>query len=197
MGLLLEAAKHWDNLSNTSYHIITGYKKRLNTINLMFRSVDFDHLSGIHYAKDIDFKLHRNEFRGEKLIQALLSQKLDDSLIEKSINWPKISDRLSAILDICNILESDFVLYKFSPNRLPFHSEISAVFFLYSEQYQNGLFLFLDTENNDYYCKSVFKKNIRDYRINQTRLTILKKTKIVCDAEEILYVYPKFTDETL
>jgi len=150
MGLLLEAAKHWDKLGNTSYCITTGYKKQMNIINLMFRNVDFDHLSGIHYADDIDFKLHRNEYRGGKLIPALISGKLDDGLIEKSINWDKISDRLSAILDICKILESDFVMYKFSPRRLPFHSDISAMFFLYSEQHQNGVFLFLDA--NIKYC---------------------------------------------
>lgn len=195
MGLLLDAARHWNSLNNTSYCIITGYKKQTNIINLLFRNIDFDHLSGIHYANDIDFKLHRNQYRGEKLVPALLSQKLDDTLIEKSINWSKISDRLSAIIDICKILDSDFILYKFSRRKLPFYSDISAAFFLYSEQHQNGVFLFLDSEDSIYYCKSIFKKDIRDYRENQTRLTVLKKTKIINGNQEVLYTYPNFIDK--
>ncbi|MBE6964576.1 MAG: hypothetical protein E7441_00905 [Ruminococcaceae bacterium] len=194
MGLFLEAAKCWNSLQNTSYCITFGKNKKLKNINLIFRDVDFDHLSGIHYADDVDFKLHRNEYRGDKLIPALLSQKLDDGLIEKSSNWGKISDRLSAVTNICDVLESNFTLYYFSPNRLTFHSTITAVYFLYSEQFSNGIFLFLDKEENCFYCKSVFSKDVRDYCINQTRLKVLKKTKMVCGEEKTLFVHPNFKE---
>ena len=128
MGLFLDAARQWDCLADTSYTITVGRRKQMDEIKLIFRRVDFDHLSGIHYADDIDFKLHRNEYRGEKLIPALLSHKLDDTLIEKSINWGiKISDRLTAIVDIQKILDSDFKLYRFSARKLPFYSDILTV----------------------------------------------------------------------
>lgn len=196
MGLFLDAARQWDCLANTSYTITVGHRKQMDTIKLIFRCVDFDHLSGIHYADDIDFKLHRNEYRGEKLIPALLSHKLDDSLIEKSINWDaKISDRLTAIVDIQKILESDFKIYRFSGRKLPFYSDISAIYFLYSEQCQNGVFLFLDQENECFYCKSVFRKDARDYCINQTSWTVLKKVKTVNDKDEVIYVYPKYRED--
>ena len=196
MGLFLDAAKQWQSLYDTSYTIMIGHKKQMNTIKLVFRSVDFDHLSGIHYADDIDFKLHRNEYRGDKLIPALLSQKLDDELIEKSVNWDsKISERLTAIIDIRKILDTDFKLYRFSGKKLPFYSDIVAAYFLYSEQCQNGVFLFGDKDDECFYCKSIFKKDARNYCTNQTSLTVLKKVKTVNNIDEVLYVYPKYREQ--
>lgn len=195
MGLFLDAANKWESLSDTYYTIVVGHKKQMNTIKLVFRSVDFDHLSGIHYADDIDFKLHRNEYRGEKLIPALLSGKLNDTLIEKSVNWEsKISERLTSIIDICKVLDTDFKIYKFSRKKLPFYSDISALYFLYSEQCHNGVFLFVDKDDECFYCKSVFKKDSRDYCTNQTSLTILKKVKTVNNIDEVLYKYPKYRE---
>ena len=39
--------------------------------------------------------------------------KLDDALIEKSQSWYKISERLSAIIHLDDILDSEFSIYKF------------------------------------------------------------------------------------
>ena len=67
MGLLLDAAQQWDRMQNVSYKIVIGRKHTSNTINLIFRTMDFDHLSGIHYIEDVDFGMHRREYRGKKL----------------------------------------------------------------------------------------------------------------------------------
>lgn len=67
MGLFLDAAVCWKRMLDISYTIIIGHKNEKQTIQLQFHPVDFDHLSGIHYANDIDFHLPRRVFRGEKL----------------------------------------------------------------------------------------------------------------------------------
>ena len=161
---------------------------------MTFRLEDFDHLSGMQYANDIDFGLHRNQYRGDKLIPALLSEKLDDKLIEKSQSWNKISERLSAIIHLDEILDSDFVIYKFDRFKLPFHSDIKAAYCIYSETHKNGVFLFLDEEQRCYYCKSVFEKDCNDYRTNQTRWTVLKKEKTTELGTKTIFLHKSFVE---
>lgn len=194
MGLFLDAAVKWNSLQNTQYFLVLGHKKSTEYINMTFRPEDFDHLSGMQYANDIDFGLHRNQYRGHKLIPALLSEKLDDKLIEKSKSWDKISERLSAIIHLDEILDSDFLIYKFDRFKLPFHSDIKAAYCIYSETYKNGVFLFLDEEQRCYYCKSVFEKDCNDYRTNQTRWTVLKKEKTTELGTKTIFLHKSFVE---
>ena len=195
MSLFLDAAKRWESLLNISYTFIIGHKKNTETIRLFFRRIDFDHLSGIHKANDIDFKLSRKVYRGEKLINALLSGKLDDKLIEKSIYWNQISDRLIDINRLERILDSDFRIYQFNPRKLNFHSDIRANYLIFSEQYQTGIFLFIDKDQDTDYCKSIFSKDDRDYTINQTKWTVLKKIKRHEDTEEVLFLNESYREQ--
>lgn len=194
MGLFFDAAVKWSRLQNTQYLLVLGHKKSTEYINITFRPEDFDHLSGMQYANDIDFGLHRNQYRGDKLIPALLSKKLDDSLIEKSQSWDKISERLSAIVRLDVILDSDFLIYKFDRFKLPFHSDIKAAYCIYSEIHKNGVFLFLDEEQRCYYCKSVFEQDCNDYRANQTRWTVLKKEKTTELGTKMIFLHKSFVE---
>ena len=83
MSLFLDAANAWNQLLSRSYNIIIGHKQESRTIDLNFQIADFDHLSGIQHATDVDFKLPRKQYRGNNLIPALIDLKLDSTLIEK------------------------------------------------------------------------------------------------------------------
>lgn len=194
MSLFLDAAKKWNSMQDTEYHIVLGHKKSTEYITITFRTEDFDHLAGMQYATDVDFGLHRNQYRGTKLISALLTGKLDAELIEKSQSWQKISERLSALVCLDTILESDFSIYKFDRCKLPFHSEIKAAYCIYSDIHKSGVFLFLDEENRCYYCKSVFEADQNDYRTNQSKWTVLKKDKVTEDGSETLFIHRSFAD---
>lgn len=194
MNLLLSAAESWHSLLETHYSFMIGRSGSAKCINLYFRADDFSHLSGIHYANDVDFKLHKKEYRGTKLISALMAGRLDGALIEKSRNWPQIKGRLNAILHMRTILESDFRIYRFSPNKLPFHSQIAAEYLLYSEGLGDGVFLFFDQDAGTYYCKSVFEKGSSDYRTNQSAWTVLAKTKYDNGQEIMLFKHPNYKE---
>ena len=194
MGLFLSAANAWASLLSTSYKLRIGHKGTMKELLLQFHAVNFDHLSGMHYAKDIDFKRHRKEYQGAKLLSVLQSGVLDDSLIEKSVNWPKISNRLTAIIHLQEILESDFEIYSFSPSRLPFPSKIQAAYFLFSEAINDGVFLFLDEKSGSYYCKSAFHDDAHDYRAGQSRWTVLTKSRCSADSEILLYKNPHYKE---
>lgn len=188
MGLFLEAAKSWKRLQSISYTFIIGHKDVAKTIHLCFRPVDFDHLSGIHKADDVDFKLHRRVYRGAKLADAVISQKINHNLIEKSIHWTQIADRLCSIILLEKILDSDFCIYSFNPCKLPFYSKIEANYLIYSDQYQMGVFLFIAPDQSVDYCKSIFSKDDQDFTVNQTKWAMLKKIKSHGDTEDILFV---------
>lgn len=192
MGLFLTAARAWEALSNVSYIITIGRKGQSESFTLVFRPLDFDHLSGIQYITDIDFGIHRNEYRGEKLISALKSGRIDESLIERSQFWPKAAGRLQSIIDIRCILESPFSIYRFNSKKLSFYSTLQATYLIYSDERQSGIFLFLDRDNMLCYCKSIFEMDNRDYRQNQTRLTVLKVIKRTGEAEQTIWTHPNY-----
>ena len=172
-----------------------GKQHQSEMIYIQFRPIDFSHLSGIHYARDVDLG-PRWSYQGVRLIPALLSGKLNDMKIEKSQELIRIDDRLCAIMKIDEILDSNFSIYRFSPKKLSFHSTIAASYLIYSETYQEGIFLFLDKDQNICYCKSVFSANTHDYRQNQTRWTVLEKIKVNGTSETILYTHPSYSKQT-
>ena len=195
MSLFLDAAEKWSNLLDVTYSICIGHKGQNKILQLVFREDDFDHLSGMQYVKDVDFKLHRNEYRGRKLLQAVFSNKIDPTLIEKSAEWPRISCRLNGIQNIREFLNSDFKIYEFSARKLPFFSKISASYVLYNSELKEGLFLFLDKDASHYYCKSIFMDEMQNYTANQTNWVVLKKDMVENGSVTCLYLNPSYKEE--
>lgn len=76
------------------------------------------------------------------------------------------------------------------PRRLPFYTDIKASYLLTDEQSRTA-FLFTDTADNgsSYYAHSAFIMDDRDYRLNQTRLTVLQiqRTNLQTDETALLY----------
>lgn len=194
MSLFLDAAVCWKNMLDISYTFVIGHKRDIQTIQLQFQPDEFAHLSGFHYVTDVDFHLPRQALYGKKLIQAVISGKIQETSIEKSTHWDKVSQRLQDILFLEKILDDDFQIFQFHAYKLPFHSKIDANYLIYSTKYQTGIFLFIDREQSRDYCRSIFSKDSRDYTINQTQWTILEKRKCMHGQEKLLFVHPSFHD---
>ena len=177
MSLFLDAAKVWLQLIDVSYEITIGRRNKKEIIRLTFQMEDFDHLSGIQYAKDIDFRLPRKKYRGDQLIPALLNNKIAANQIEKSEKWGDIKTRLQAIICLQKLLDTDFDIYEFNPNKLRFHTSIKAAYCIYSKELDCGIFLFIDKTSGRFYCKSIFQKDGRNFTENQTAWTVLKKDR--------------------
>lgn len=192
MCLFLQAAAAWTDLLTTEYVFILGYKNKEYNIHLIFEKVDFYHLSGMHYAKDVDFKIPFKKMYGEKLIDLIASNKINACDIEKSKNWERIKGRLESIITLKKILESNFLIYRFAPNKLGFNSEILAKYLIHSPDLNLSLFLFLDDAGERFYCKSIFTEQNRDYTQNQTQYKVLRKTKIEDSTETELFRSPSY-----
>ena len=192
MGLLLDAAIAWNDLSNISYVIDVVKNRKKEQIELTFLSEDFPHLAGMQYATDVDFGVRKAEYYGGKLIPILLNKRIDDSRIEKGQNWDQISGRLSAIINLQNILDNDFKIVSFNKYKVRGYCTIDADFLIKSEISKDIYFVFFDKESGRHYCRSAFRKSIKDYTENQTPVIVLQKIKIVKDIPKTLFLKPGF-----
>lgn len=194
MCLLTEAARRWEQLSKTEYHIVAGKRGKAFSIHLKFDFADFPHLSGMQYAQDADFGIRASEYYGAKLVPALLSGKMDGSRMESSRNWGKIEGRLKAIIGLKETLEGSFLIAFFNSRKVRANSRIDADYVIKNAQSGETYFVFIDEENGRHYCKSAFEKENVDYMENQTMLTVLKKEKIEDGAIMELYRHPNFRE---
>lgn len=187
MGIFLDAARAWDELCKISYSIVLGHRGSLHTLHLTFEPQDFPHIVGMQYAKDVDFGLRPAEYYGTKLLGAVLSGKLDERRICNSRAWSRIEGRLTAIVNLRQTLSGAFDIAKFNPRKVYGSCNINAEYVIKNRLSGETFFVFLDSENGRYYCKSAFRSEHLDYMRFQTQMKVLLVTKQDCFGEEVLY----------
>ena len=196
MCLLVKAAQEWERLSKIEYYIVAGRRGKAVTIRLGFDLADFPHLSGMQYARDVDFGIRPSEYYGEKLIPALLSGRMDGRRIECGRNWERISGRLDAIIGLKETLEGNFLIAHFNPRKVRTNSNIDADFIIKNERSGETYFVLIDEKDGQrHYCKSAFAKENVDYMENQSMLTVLKKEKTENGETKVLYRHPNFKED--
>lgn len=187
MGLLLDAARCWNDLHDVKYILDVARKGSLERVELSFLYEDFPHLAGMQYARDVDFGIRRSEYYGERLIPALLDKNMIDTKMEESRNWERITGRLKAIVNLQNVLDGEFTIVFFNKKKVRGFSQIEARFAIRSVTWGDVYFIFLDERSGRYYCKSAFRKETIDYTENQSIMAVLQKSKITAGKTEILY----------
>lgn len=194
MGKLFDAAVAWNNLLDTNYDLLLGRKGKAASLRLDFQPEDFPHMAGIQYADDVDFGLRKAEIHSAKFLTKILHNEIDDTTIEKSANWKRINGRLAGIIALEETLDSEFLIYKFNPDRVPYGTTIHAEYVIKNVQSGIIFFVFIDQNRVRWFCRSVFRLNVADYTENQARVTVLKKQKR--KGNEILsdYISPKYRE---
>lgn len=197
MGLFLDAANAWNDLNNIRYILDLGRNGRLTRIDLSFLIEDFPNLAGMQYAKDVDFGIRRAQYYGKRLIPALLNGHLDDTKIESSRNWDRISGRLTAIVNLQNTFDNEFSIVSFNKAKVRGYSQLEAKFAIKSKISDDIYFIFLDERSGCYYCKSAFRKELTDYTENQSPMRILQKVKIAGDSQNCLFIKEGYIPEQI
>jgi hypothetical protein len=192
MGLLMAAACAWAELCGTKYIIELGHKGVQHSINLTFEPDDFPHIAGMQYAKDIDFGLNRSEYFGKNLIPAIVSGRMEEERICKARSWDKIEGRLKAIVNIPQTLSGNFIIAKFNRNKVNKSCSIDAEYVIKNTVSGETFFVFLDSDNDRYYCKSAFQNDHTDYLLNQTVMTVLQVIMETPSEKVELYRHPNF-----
>ena len=188
MDLLYEAAVAWSALLPFRYDILCGKSKRLYPIALTFEAREFYHLAGFPHMKDIAFPIR---FSQAKALDKVLSGVLTEELVRKSNHYEQIiKPKLLAIVQLEKLLNRCPGAYLFSPRRLPFYTDIRATYLL-TDEHTNTAFLFTDTANSgqSFFARSAFIMGDRDYRLNQSRMTVLQidRTNLQTSVVEAIY----------
>lgn len=195
MGMLLDAARAWDELCKMSYSIKLGHKKKLYRIELTFAPEELPHLVGMQYAKDVDWGLRRTEYYGANLAAAVLSGKLDEMRICNAREWPCIQGRLKAILNLQNTLSGDFDIARFNPKKVSGSCNINAEYIIRNNVSGEVFFVFLAPGRDGYFCKSAFQNDYIDYMRFQTPMKVLEVVKRSGVEEDVLFRHPNYSED--
>lgn len=195
MDLLYDAAVVWNQLLGRKYEIICGRKGKQYTIVLDFEAGEFYHLAGFPHMKDLVLPV---KFAQTKALRKVLDRAVTGEMIAKSEQYDSIIRRkLEAVIQLEHLLNSRFQVYQFDPKKSTFYTKIQARYMLVDEETQ-VVFLFTDTSDGGatYFARSAFVMDNRDFRKNQTKLTVLKITctELADGTEKVIYCRDGFSD---
>lgn len=108
MSLLLETAENFQRLLDIKYDVLLGRKNKEVEISIIFRPIDFHHLAGLQYIKDMpELKCSR-----EKVFQAICIDSELRMKIGNSVFFPDIRERLTALKQIEFLLDNNDLIFK-------------------------------------------------------------------------------------
>ena len=141
---------------------------------------DFPHLAGFQYLQDLSLP----RYNAAKIADKILEGKIKHKQIIKGTKYEEmVQPRLEALAHLEEILNNDFLLFSFMPDKYPFATRIKADYIILNNS-EPVSFVFIIQDSSftsskcEYLCCSAFKKGDRDYRVNQRPRTILKKERV-------------------
>ena len=180
MNILQQSALAWKELTEYRYQFVYGYKKMLYPINLSFSFVDYPHLAGFQYMKDISLP----NYTQARIVDRILEGKITFEQIQKAAQYEEmVKPRLEALVQLKNSLDNEFNLYSFMPRMYSFYTNIKADYLIASHVVIDSFVFLIHTSPNgdakcDFLCCSTFAKGDRDYEQNQKKRALLKKERI-------------------
>ncbi len=189
--ILQECAKNFKKLFPIQYNIVIGRKMKNIHIVLGFQEVDFHHLVGLHKLKDL--KIARAN--REKIFNQILNGTISFNMILQSRYFSDIQNRLQTFANIEKLIDSNQLIFKYNTHTNSL-SVIQAEYLLSTPYQGNDIYIFLDkdTSTNQYFCRSFFPKDKKDYTIGQTNYTLLYKEKINTVTGKVELQYNKLYD---
>lgn len=188
--ILFQAAEAWMELTQYRYLFTYGYKKKLNTITLVFTPSDFHHAAGFQYMKDISAL----RYSPGKLLLKILDGTIDTASFLCAAQFENcVLPRLHAILRLKASLDSEFTLFKFTPQYGHLYTNIKADYLISSHVDHTDFIFIIKSDSNsvstEYTCCSIFEEGSRNFEEKQSPRTLLKKERIhiASNQTDILY----------
>ena len=173
------------SLLNTQYEIVLGRKGVAVTLRITFDKKDCFHLMGLQYLIDRP-ELNRDR---EKIFDKILMGDITTNRVESSDFYERIKERIDYLPLLEMLLDSNETVFKYN-KKANIYSKIEADFLMKNNMENRNLYLFLSQGKNDnYYCRSFFPEERKDYTKNQALWTMLykKKCNMITGKEIILY----------
>ncbi len=173
---LNDAMDAFTQLMENSFHIVSGKSGSMIDLTLTFEEVDFHHLIGLQYIKDIE----EVSGSGTGILSLLRS---DPALCKKIVNssfWSEIEDRVDSLIQMERTLSSFQEFYKY--NKKAKHSIIDAQFIIKRADNSNNCnyYICVDKRDSVYFAKSQFTRSSSqsDYCKEHTLYKLLLCEKI-------------------
>lgn len=190
MDHLQKCALAFEHLLDINYHIIIGRKGKSVELNILFDPIEFHHLIGLHKLRD----LRVARANREKVFQNCLSGTLSIQDLMKSRHFSEIEKRIQPFDKIETFLDSNQLVFRYN-KKLQTFSLIEAEYLLSTPFENTDVYIFLDqlSEENQFFCRSFFPKEKKDYTIGQPQFTLLFKEKITVSTGEKIIQYDRLT----
>lgn len=190
MDYLQICANAFERLLDIKYHIVLGRKGKLTELNILFDPVEFHHLIGLHKLRDL--RLSRGN--REKIFHQILDGHISMTDLKKSRYFPAIQKRIEPFSQIESFLDSNKLVFRYN-QKLQSFSLIDAEYLLSTPYEGTDVYIFLDQlpEPNNFFCRSFFPKENKDYTKGQAVYTLLKKEKITLSTKKIITQYDRLT----
>ena len=158
--------------------------------------------SRLFYFERSEKQIIKSKGGSVRSAKQVLQQKIAYTDVQKAALFHEfVEPRLAALVQLKEALDSDFDLFTYVPGFYPFITKIKADYLIATQQ-EPISFVFIIKESPsgesicDYLCCSAFEKGDCDYRINQQRRTLLKKTCIHIESQSTTVLYNRFVDES-
>ncbi|MCL2077033.1 MAG: PBECR4 domain-containing protein [Oscillospiraceae bacterium] len=186
MDKLKASAEAFQQLLNKEYLIKLGHRGKATEFSIVFETVNFKHLTGIHYLKDIDIS---DKTPKEFFIESL-SGALKEKDLYESIYFDQISERLENLKNLENYLDNNMLVFKWDLRNATY-SKINADYMLKEDKPENKAYVFLKEKSSIFGATKKLKVNEikkesaisfflsnKNYDKNQVQYTLLKNEKI-------------------
>ena len=189
MDKLFECATTYKQLLSTQYNMIVGRKGKTINISIKFNDTEFVHLLGLHKLEDNEFI--RSAAR-TKVFSAVLNKKITFNEVKKSKYFSLINNRFEPFSNIENLFDSNELIFRYNEKQNAF-SLIKADFLLATPFKETDIYIFIskNDESTNYFCRSFFPKETKDYTFGQTKYALLYKEKVNLTTGEIEVQYDR------
>lgn len=179
------------SLLDTKYFFVLGRKGVSVMLNISFDKKDCFHLMGLQYLKD------RAELRRDrgKVFDGIKERKITAEQVEASEFYGKIADRVDMLPMLEDLFDSNDTIFKYNRKSKMF-SMIQAEYLMKNMIAGKSVFIFLSRkEEDEYFCRSFFPQDTRDYSKDQASWTLLYKEKIKITTGESSVLYDRLKRE--
>lgn len=190
MDQLLECAIAYQKLLNTAYRIILGRKGKQTKLSIYFETVGFHHLIGLHKLRDLRIARENRE----KVFHDILNGKITYSSLLQSKYFDFIQQRFLPFSNLESLLDQNRLVFRYN-KKLNCFSLIEADYLLSTPYAETDIYIFLAKQDDtgQYFCRSFFPKEQKDYTERQAIYTMLYKEKICLSTGEVQVQYDRIT----
>lgn len=190
MDKLARCTHAFENLLDIQYRIIIGRKGKSQELRIGFSKLDFHHLMGLGKLKDLRISTKN---RGV-VFDEILAGKITYGSVSKSRYIHLLENRFQPLAHIESLFDDNRLVFRYNAKLNPF-SLIEADYLLTTPYMETDVYIFLAEHKNtrQYFCRSFFPKEQKDYTKGQAVYTMLYKEKIYLPTGLVQIQYDRLT----